>query len=203
MIAEMPTLGLAVIARDEERGLPLALASAAAYVDEVVVAVDHRTADRTREVAAGARVIDVVFEDFAQMRNAALQAVRSDWVLMLDADEVIEGDPRPLLGRPAIWELPRRHWLDLARTRPAPDDAFFPDRQGRLFPNDPRVRFERPVHEVVKGLRRRRSTDVVLHHLKDALREPATLAARRRLYEDLVARGREAGHRFRRGKDFA
>ena len=197
----MPSLALAVIALDEERGLPRALASVSAVVDEVVVVIDSRTTDRTREVAGGARVVEVVFEDFAQMRNAALDAAGADWVLMLDADEILEGDPRPLMDKPAIWEFPRRHWKDLACTEPAADDRFYPDRQARLFPNDPRVRFERPVHEIVRGLRRRRTQDVVIHHFKEALRAPETLAARKRLYLDLVDRGRRAGFSFRKGKD--
>lgn len=198
----MPSLALVVIALDEEEGLPLALASARGLADEVVVAVDSRTTDRTREVAGDARVVDLEFEDFAQMRNEALALATADWVLMLDADEILEGDPRPLLGRPAIWEFPRRHWLDFARTRPAPRDRDFPDRQARLFPNDPRVRFVRPVHEVATGLKRRRSREVTIHHLKDALRTPATLAARERLYARLLAQGLADGHRYREGKDY-
>jgi len=198
----MPSLALAVIARDEERGLPLAIASAHGCADEVVVAIDSRTTDRTREAAGGARVVDVVFEDFAQMRNAAIAAAEADWILMLDADEILEGDPRPLMAKPAIWEFPRRHWRDLARTIPAADDRHYPDRQGRLFPNDPRVRFVRPVHEYATGLKRRRAKDVVLHHLKEALRTPRMLAERERLYRELVARGLETGHRFRPGKDY-
>jgi len=198
----VPTLALAIIALDEERGLPLTLASARPYVDEVVVAVDSRTTDRTRDVAGDARVFDVEFRDFAQLRNAALDAVASDWVLMLDADEVLEGDPRPLLRTRAIWEFPRRHWADLARTIAADDDRFYPDRQGRLFPGDGSVRFERPVHEWAQGLRRRRTRDVVIHHFKEALRADSTLRARRRLYAELVEQGLRDGHRFRRGKDF-
>ena len=50
----MPSLGLAIIARDEEAAVPLAIASARPYVDEVVVAVDSRTTDRTRQVAEDA-----------------------------------------------------------------------------------------------------------------------------------------------------
>jgi glycosyltransferase involved in cell wall biosynthesis len=204
IIVPVPTLALAMIALNEEEGLPLTVASVRGLVDEVVVAVDSRTTDRTRTVAdRRARLLDVEFTDFAQMRNAALDAVTADWVLMLDADEILEGDPRPLLAKgPAIWEFPRRHWADLGRTRPAPDDRFYPDRQARLFPRDPRVRFERPVHEVAHGLRRRRTTDVVIHHFKDALRSRETLAARSRLYEELMARGRANGHRFRKGKDY-
>ena len=198
----MPSLAIAVIARDEEAGLPLALASVAGLADEIVVAVDSRTTDRTRERAPGARVLNVVFEDFAQMRNAALAAVTADWVLFLDGDEVIEGDPRPLMAELAIWEFPRRHWRDLARTIPAADDRFYPDRQARLFPNDGSVRFERPVHEVPRGRKKRCAKRVVLHHLKEALRAPELLAERARMYDELVVRGLADGHHFRRGKDY-
>jgi len=198
----VPSLAVALIALNEERGLPLALASVRDIADELVVAVDSRTTDRTREVAAGARLVEVEFSDFAQIRNAALDAVTADWVLFLDADETLEGDPRPLLDRPAIWEFPRHHWCDLERTRPAADDRDYPDRQARLFPNDGSVRFFRPVHEVARGRRRRRAKDVCLHHFKEALRDAELLADRARLYDDLVRRGLEGGHRFRRGKDY-
>ena len=195
----MPTLALVIIARDEEVGIPLTLASVAGLVDEVVVAVDSRTTDGTRDVAPGATVLDVTFRDFAQMRNTAIEAATADWILMLDGDEILEGDPRPLLERKAIWEFPRHHWRDLARTLPADDERFFPDRQGRLFPNEPGIRFERPVHEYPTGLRRRRTRDVLIHHLQVALRSPEVLAARKQLYRELIQRGRAEGHRYRAG----
>jgi hypothetical protein len=201
----MPSLALAVIALNEEQGLPLTVASVRSYVDEVVVGVDRRTIDGTREALEEATVFDLDFEDFAQMRNDVVARVRSDWVLMLDADEILEGDPRPLLTRrrrPCIWEFPRRHWLDFARTRPAPEDDWFPDRQARLFPADGSVRFLRPVHEVAEGLKKKRSFDHVIHHFKRALRDEALIAERDRLYHSLVERGLAAGHRFRKGKDY-
>jgi glycosyltransferase involved in cell wall biosynthesis len=201
----VPSLALAMIAFDEEQGLPLAVASVRAYVDEIVVGVDRRTTDGTREAVEGATVFDLDFVDFAQMRNDVLARVRSDWVLMLDADEVLEGDPRPLLTRrrrPCIWEFPRRHWLDFGRTRPAPEDDWYPDRQARLFPGDGSVRFERPVHEVAEGLRKKRSFDHVIHHFKRAMRDDALIAERDRLYDALVERGLAAGHRFKKGKDY-
>ena len=41
----MPSLALAMIALNEEQGLPLAVASVRSYVDEIVVGVDRRTTD--------------------------------------------------------------------------------------------------------------------------------------------------------------
>ena len=203
----MATLALGMIVLDEEQGLPLALASARSWADEVVIAVDRRTTDRTREVVADvapeARLLELEFIDFAQMRNAVVAAIESDWVLMLDGDEVLQGDPRPLLAeRPAIWEFPRRHWMDFERTVPAPDDRFFPDRQARLFPADGRVRLERPVHEVPEGLRKRRCRSVVIHHFKEPLRSEEQKRRRRACFLELVKRGQEEGHRFRKGKDY-
>ncbi|MHC4134113.1 MAG: glycosyltransferase [Planctomycetota bacterium] len=201
----MVSLALAMMALNEEHGLPLAVASVRSYVDEIVVGVDRRTTDGTREAVEEATVFDLDFVDFAQMRNDVLARVRSDWVLMLDADEILEGDPRPLLTRlprPCIWEFPRRHWLDFARTRTAPEDDLYPDRQARLFPNDGSVRFERPVHEVAEGLRKKRSFDQVIHHFKRAMRDDALIAERDRLYLSLVERGLAVGYRFRKGKDY-
>ena len=180
-----PSLALVVIARDEEQGLPRMVASVRDYVDEIVIAVDSRTTDRTREVVPGARVFDVEFRDFAQMRAAALREAKSDWILMLDGDETLEGDPRPLLRERVIWQMPRRHWADLDRTTPSAADRGYPDRQCRLFPNDPSIRFERPVHEIAAGLEVKTAPYPILHHFKQALRAPEVIAERARLYAEL------------------
>ncbi len=64
------------------------------------------------------------------------------------------------------------------------------------------MRFERPVHEVAEGLKKRRSLDHVIHHFKRAMRDDALIAERDRLYRSLVERGLAAGHRFRKGKAY-
>ncbi len=85
-----PRLAVAVVARDEEDRLPATLASAA-FADEVVVAVDAATSDRTAEVAraAGARVLVRTFDGFGPQKNAAADAATAPWVLSLDADESV------------------------------------------------------------------------------------------------------------------
>lgn len=84
-------LSVVVLARDEERNLERAL-PALAFADEVVV-VDDRSADRTPAVARayGARVVPHAMASFADQRNWAMQSagLRHDWVLHLDADEVV------------------------------------------------------------------------------------------------------------------
>jgi len=82
-------LAVLLTARDEEEQLPKALASVAGWAGEVVVVVDPRTTDRTREVAreAGARVLEHPFSSSAAQCNWGLERCASRWVLVLDADE--------------------------------------------------------------------------------------------------------------------
>lgn len=95
-----PLLSACMIVKDEEANLPSCLAALNRVVDEVVV-YDTGSTDRTVEIAraAGARVIEGYWDDdFARARNASLEHCRGQWVLHVDADEVLECDPRGLRG---------------------------------------------------------------------------------------------------------
>jgi glycosyltransferase involved in cell wall biosynthesis len=82
-----PTLSALIVARNEAERLPDCLASVA-FADEVVVVLD-RTTDASAAIAraAGARVIEGVWELEGERRNAGIAACSSDWVLEVDADE--------------------------------------------------------------------------------------------------------------------
>jgi len=84
------SLAAVVIAKNERENIGRCLASLR-WCQEVVVIDDHST-DGTPELATayGARVITHHFESFAKQRNWALDeaGLTSEWVLMLDADEV-------------------------------------------------------------------------------------------------------------------
>ena len=89
-----PKLSLTMIVRDEEATLGRVLYAAGKFCDELVV-VDTGSTDRTRDIAeaAGARVLNFPWvDDFAAARNHALQAATGDWVLWLDADDVLTKD---------------------------------------------------------------------------------------------------------------
>jgi (heptosyl)LPS beta-1,4-glucosyltransferase len=82
-------LAVLLTVRDEEEQLPMALASVAGWADEIVVVVDPRTTDRTREVARGAaaRLVEHPFASSAAQCNWGLEQCANRWVLVLDADE--------------------------------------------------------------------------------------------------------------------
>ncbi|REE91370.1 glycosyl transferase family 2 [Paenibacillus taihuensis] len=84
-------LGIHVLACNEEDVLDRCLRSVEGLADELVV-TDTGSTDRTLELAKsyGARVVQHAWtDDFAAARNAGLDAARTVWVLVLDADEHI------------------------------------------------------------------------------------------------------------------
>ena len=87
MTTRRATVCACIIARDEERRLPVALASVA-FCDDVLV-VDSGSRDRTVQLArgGGARVIEQPWRGFGAQRNVAIDNAASDWILEVDADE--------------------------------------------------------------------------------------------------------------------
>jgi GT2 family glycosyltransferase/glycosyltransferase involved in cell wall biosynthesis/tetratricopeptide (TPR) repeat protein len=142
-------ISLCMIVKDEEELLPACLSAVAGHVDEIVV-VDTGSTDRTVEIATsfGATVIEFPWNgSFADARNVSLDAATGDWILWLDADEVLDERHGPLLR-----ELAGRTWREgfyLRMTSVLGDDAEggFVHQTMRLFRNRPEYRFVGRIHE--------------------------------------------------------
>lgn len=83
-------LTVQILTRNEEEMLPGCLASVA-WADEILV-VDSFSTDRTREIAeaSGARFLQHKFDNFAAQHNWGLEQATGDWILVVDADEVVD-----------------------------------------------------------------------------------------------------------------
>jgi tetratricopeptide (TPR) repeat protein len=141
-------LSLCAIVKNEEASLPQCLSSVKDVVDEMVV-LDTGSTDRTAEVAKsfGARV--EFFEwcnDFSAARNYALQFVRGQWVLVLDADEVLVPEIVPHL-REAM-QRDRALAINLIRQEVGASQSPY-SLVSRLFRHHPEVRFSRPYHALI------------------------------------------------------
>jgi len=137
-----------MIVKDEEVSLPQCLKSIKDVVDEIVV-VDTGSSDRTLEVAAdfGARVYHFAWcQDFSAARNEALKYVQGDWVLVLDADEVLTPEIVPKLKQ-AI-ESDRHLVINLVRQEIGASQSPY-SLVSRLFRHHPAVYFSRPYHAMV------------------------------------------------------
>jgi glycosyltransferase involved in cell wall biosynthesis len=131
------TLSVAMIAMNEEANLPRTLESVR-WADEIVV-VDSGSNDRTVEIAQsfGAKTSYHAFAGHGEQKNIALELCTSDWILLLDADEVLspalQAEIRALLAREpqfgAYW-IPR---LNLILGRWMRHGGYYPDLKLRLF----------------------------------------------------------------------
>jgi hypothetical protein len=85
-----PALSVVILTKDEEARIRRCLESVR-WAEEIVV-VDGASTDRTVDICRefGARVISHPFEgSFAHERNLGLEHARGDWVLQIDADDVV------------------------------------------------------------------------------------------------------------------
>ena len=147
-------LTVIVLTLNEEDVLPLCLSSLSWADDKVVV--DSGSTDRTCEIAVeyGARLIHRQFDNYASQRNAALCATESDWVLFVDADEIVSSELASSIlsvieDRSEVgWLIPRHNYIFGKLILHA---GWFPDYQLRLFRRKLGHYSEnRPVHEVLE-----------------------------------------------------
>jgi glycosyltransferase involved in cell wall biosynthesis len=146
------TLSLCMIVRDEEEMLPRCLGAIAPVVDEIIV-VDTGSRDATIEIARsfGARVIEHEWTDsFAEARNISFDAATGDWLMFLDADEVLVSEDaerlRALTGH--TWRE-AFYLVETSYVGGAGDGFATVDNMLRMFRNRPQYRFEGRVHEQI------------------------------------------------------
>jgi glycosyltransferase involved in cell wall biosynthesis len=127
-----------VIACDDEDRIRDCLQSLS-WVDECIVVVDDRSRDATEAIARefGARVRLHRYEGNIEQKNFTLGLAKCEWVLALDADEVLSNqlirNLRERLMAPEAadgYELPR---VTFHLGRWIRHGDFYPDRQLRLF----------------------------------------------------------------------
>lgn len=167
------TIGLCVIARNEEKNIARCIESVRGLVDEIVV-VDTGSTDKTIEIARklGARVYMYKWDDnFSNAKNFAIGRARSRWLLLLDADEELDR---------SAWE-PLREFvettdLDGAHLRVRNyTGSYSPDRYNlhnalRLLRNNGKYKFTGAIHEQIsrdgstKLVNRFAVLDLVVHH---------------------------------------
>jgi tetratricopeptide (TPR) repeat protein len=146
------TLGLCMIVKDEEEMLGKCLEAVAPAVDEIVI-VDTGSTDRTVEIAKsyGARVIEQAWTgSFSEARNTSFEHATTDWIIYLDADEVLVADDVHRLR-----SLTRKTWREgfylalTSFTGETGDAGAVTNSVLRVFRNRPDYRFEGRLHEQI------------------------------------------------------
>lgn len=137
-----------MIVKNEAANLPRCLDSVRGVVDEIVV-LDTGSTDTTPQIAQdyGAKVYHSDWRnDFSKARNEALQFVTGDWVLVLDADEVLAAEVVPVLQQ--SMRQPDALVINLVRQEIGATQSPY-SLVSRLFRRHPQVYFSRPYHAMV------------------------------------------------------
>ncbi len=192
-------LSVVMITYNEEANIERCLRSLS-FADEIVV-LDSFSTDRTVEIARlfTDKVGTQKFEGFSYQRTAALEMATQDWVLIVDADEVVTPDLAKEIQKAVessdydAYRMPR---LSYFLGRPMLHCGWYPDYQLRLARKSKAYFPPRLVHETmeVKG-----RIGTLKHHLLHYTYPTAEECIRKTvLYARASARQRfEEGRRFR------
>jgi glycosyltransferase involved in cell wall biosynthesis len=166
----MPTLSLCMIVKDEQEVIHRCLSSIAHLADEIIIA-DTGSSDDTVAICQQFTTHIYSFtwqQDFALARNFAFSKATGDYILWLDADDVIDPEHHAAL-------------LDL-KNRLSVDVYFLPynysqDEYGqstctlyreRILKNDGTFQWKYPVHEVIQNThgRTERRENIPVRHAR-------------------------------------
>jgi 2-polyprenyl-3-methyl-5-hydroxy-6-metoxy-1,4-benzoquinol methylase/glycosyltransferase involved in cell wall biosynthesis len=151
------TLSACLIVKDGEKTLRKCIESFIDWVDEVVIAIDPKTKDRTRQVIEALERdyrwkpftvfegLVALEEGFDAARNLTVERACGDWILWVDADEEVR-NPQNLWKylRPShhnAFGFPQVHYSS------DPDQVLTTDYPCRLFRNGMGIKFYGVVHE--------------------------------------------------------
>jgi glycosyltransferase involved in cell wall biosynthesis len=154
-MSHSPSLSVAIIAHNEEKNLPRLLSSLK-FADEIVV-VENDSTDQTVELAKnhGAKVFSHHWEGYANQRNFSITHTTSDWVLIVDADEVVSEilatEIRQVITQNNRdgYLLPTRNFIG---NRSLNHGGWYPDWHLRLVRRDLAVYHEKAIHENIDGI---------------------------------------------------
>lgn len=131
------TLSVTIAAKNEEKNIGRCL-DAVRWADEAVV-VDDLSTDRTADICRRHGAVLIQHDSagyFHANKNLAIERARGEWILSLDADEVVSpelaGEIRETVktGRAAAYYISRRNYFLGRWVRGC---GWYPDRSIRLF----------------------------------------------------------------------
>lgn len=138
------TLSLCIICKDEERNIKCCLDSIDNLVDEIVI-VDTGSLDKTIDIAK--YYTDKIYKfnwtnNFSDARNFSLEKATSDWILILDCDEILEIPSKKYLNHLLSSQHYDAYCLNLIS-----ENTSYP--LCRLFRNIKDVKFKNKLHEQI------------------------------------------------------
>jgi len=201
-------ISVCMIVRNEERFIEKCLNSIKELADEIVI-VDTGSIDKTKEIAGKftEKIYDFEWQnDFSIARNFLLSKCSCDWILSIDADELIARKDiekiKEILKNPEadayylIWR-DYNNETGVAGWKSSKDDEYEESKVARGFIETPVLRlfkrgyyFEGKIHETVQNSIKKAGgkifmSNIIIHH-SGSLRRKDELIEKKGLYADML-----------------
>ena len=163
-------ISVCMIVKNEESVLARCLDCVKAFADEIVI-VDTGSCDKTKEIAR--RFTDKVYDfvwcdDFAKARNFAFSKATMDYVMWLDADDVLEYSEIEKINHLKLNMVADTYMLKYATSFDEMGKPNFVFERERIMKNDKRAIWCGFVHEAIMPFGRVEHLDVTIEHRKIA-----------------------------------
>lgn len=193
---QMATLSVCLIVKNEEDVLARCLQSLEGLADEVVV-TDTGSTDKTREIALGFTPLVYDFqwvEDFSAARNFSFSKASMDYVMWIDADDVLLDADRTAL-RELMDNLERDTDVVMCRYNTGFDETgkptFFYYRE-RIVRNHAGFLWQGAIHEAIPPRGKVIYVQAAVTHKK---RKPGDPDRNLRIFESMLQKGRQLAPR--------
>lgn len=168
----MPTLSLCMIVKNEEEVIGRCLDSVQSIVDEIIIA-DTGSSDNTVQLCTvrGAQVFHFEWcDDFAKARNFSFEQASGDYILWLDADDIVESGQLLMLKELKNNLSHDVYFLKYDYSQDEYGTSGCTLFRERIIKNDGSFRWIYPVHEVINGTNNRSASyqQITIKHLRTA-----------------------------------
>ena len=192
----MITLSLCMIVKDEEDVLGRCIDSVKSIVDEIII-VDTGSVDATKDIAKSYtdKVYDFKWiDDFSAARNFSFSKATKDYILWLDADDVILENDRIKLKK-LKYNIKDDVDLVMLKYNVAFDKGGRPTfsyYRERILKRDMKYMWTGEIHEVIELYGNIIYEDIAVTHKKI---KANTLDRNLRIYEKIISSGKELDSR--------
>lgn len=187
----MSTISLCMIVRDEEKVLGRCLSTVKDIADEIII-VDTGSKDKTKEIASlyTDKIYDFEWvDDFSSARNFSFSKAQMDYIMWLDADDVIDNDNQKKLLRLKS-SLNLSTDIVMMKYNVAFDNdgnPTFSYYRERLMKRSSNFKWVGAIHEVITPSGNIRYSDIAIMHKKLEVNDPDRNL---RIFQKLIADGK-------------
>ncbi len=161
-------ISVCIIVKNEENVLARCLDCVKAFADEIII-VDTGSTDKTKEIATRYtnKLFDYVWcDDFSKARNYAFSLATGDYIMWLDADDVLEYSEIEKINQLKLNMVADTYMLKYATSFDEFGKPNFVFERERIMKNDNRAIWHGFVHEAIVPFGNVEHLDITIQHRK-------------------------------------